>query len=189
MVAGRARKIGQRCHQRHPGGPAQHLRLERGRSWRHGERVAAGMCRGGVPRRAFSGCIWPAPRHDGGGHSLHPERFRLGSRILREHDDRCAIRRRRRRRRRRGERPVAGVHQRGDTGAHARSPLERAAGHDHLRPHGRVSRQLCAGGQGRQIDRCLLARIRGLALDVLDADSAGLCVPADVAADSGKPAL
>ena len=131
--------------------------------------------------------LGPAPGHGGGGGAVHFQRARLGRGGLGAHDDRRAICRRRGRGG--GQRAVARIYQRGDAGEHARPLVERAADHDHRRTDRRVSRQLFPGARRRQVHRCVVAWVCGLALDVLDADHPGERVLADPAAHPGKPAI
>src|SRR3546814_2571001 len=67
--------------------------------------------------------------------------------------------------------------------------VERPAGDDHRRADRRVPRQLLAGAQCGPFDRDFLARLSGVALDVLGAGDPGRAVSHPAAADPGQPAL
>src|SRR5690606_3376521 len=60
---------------------------------------------------------------------------------------------------------------------------------DHLRPVLLVPEQLLPGADGDRLHRRAVARLRGLALDVLGGTRPGEPVPAAAVLHSGKPAL
>ncbi len=91
--------------------------------------------------------------------------------------------------RRRGERDLARLYFRSDARRDPRAAVERAAGDDHHRPDRRVRREFRAGPLCRRFDRTLLARLSGVALDVLAAGDSGGDLSGGADRHSGKPAL